>query len=110
METPLPLPVERTLRRLGENISRARRRRRWTQVTFAERIGTSLNTVRRLEEGHPGTALQHLVRTLQVFGELDKFAALLDSAEDSIGLVLMDEALPQRVRRSRSSPKNGGEF
>jgi transcriptional regulator with XRE-family HTH domain len=109
MTMPLPLPVDRSLRRLGENISRARRRRRWTQASFAQRIGASLNTVRRMEDGHPGTALQHFARALHAFGELDKLAGLLDSTADSIGLVLMDEALPQRVRKPTPSP-DGGAF
>jgi transcriptional regulator with XRE-family HTH domain len=104
MPLQIPIPVERALTRVGENISRARRRRRWTQTAFAERIGASLNTVRRMEAGHPGTAIQHLARALQVLGELDKFSALLDSAADTIGLVLMDDALPQRVRKPRPQP------
>lgn len=63
----------------------------------------SVNTVRRMEDGHPGTALQHLARALQVFGELEKLEQLLDTPQDSIGLALMDERLPQRIRRRRSS-------
>lgn len=99
--SPIPLPVERALLRVGENISRARRRRQLSQESLAERIGASVNTVRRMEAGHPGTALQHFARALQVFGELDQFAELMDTAADSVGLVLMDEKLPQRVRTPR---------
>jgi transcriptional regulator with XRE-family HTH domain len=78
-----------------------------TQQDLAERIGTSINTVRRLESGHPGSALQHLVRALQVFGELDKLDQLLDTANDSIGLILMDEKLPQRIRKSKTTAETG---
>jgi transcriptional regulator with XRE-family HTH domain len=99
---PLPLPVERALLRLGHTLSLARRRRRLSQVDFAERLGVSVNTVRRMEDGHPGTALQHFARALQVFGELEKLENLLDTPNDSVGLVLMDEQLPQRVHRRRS--------
>ncbi len=106
--TPLPLPVARSLSRLGRAISLARRRRHLTQQDLAERIGTSVNTIRRLEAGHPGTALQHLAWVLQVFGELDTFDQLLDTAHDPIGLSLMDEKLPQRVRKSRNTPETGG--
>jgi len=70
---------------------------------LAERLGTSVMTVRRMEAGHPGTALQYLARALQVFGELDKINALLDSAQDTVGLILMDERVPKRVRK----PKDG---
>ena len=103
----IPLPVARSLGRLGLALSLARRRRNLTQQDLAERIGTSINTVRRLESGHPGSALQHLVRALQVFGELDKLDQLLDTAHDSIGLILMDEKLPQRVRKSKTTVETG---
>ena len=70
---------------------------RLTQQDLAERIGTTANTVRRVEAGHPGTALVQIVRTLQVFGELDKLDQLLDTSQDTIGLILMDCAPPARV-------------
>lgn len=85
-------------------MSLSRRRRHISQEDLATRIGASVNTVRRMEDGNPGTALQHFVRSLQVFGELDKLDHLLDTSQDSIGLVLMDEKLPQRIRkRTRES-------
>lgn len=105
--TPLPLPVTRSLNRLGQAVSLARRRRHLTQQDLAERIGASANTVRRMEAGYPGTALMHFARALQVFGELDKLDQLLDTPHDSIGLTLMDEKLPQRVRKSRKTPESG---
>jgi transcriptional regulator with XRE-family HTH domain len=105
--TPLPLPVTRSLNRLGRAVSLARRRRHLTQQDLAERIGASANTVRRMEAGYPGTALVHFARALQVFGELDKLDQLLDTPHDSIGLTLMDEKLPQRVRKSRKTPESG---
>jgi transcriptional regulator with XRE-family HTH domain len=102
MNSPRPLPVERALLRLGETLSLARRRRRLSQVELAERLGVSVSTVRRMEDGHPNTALQYFARALQVFGELEKLERLLDTPQDSVGLALMDERLPQRVHRPRS--------
>jgi ribosome-binding protein aMBF1 (putative translation factor) len=107
MSSPIPLPVERALRHLGQSISLARRRRHMSQEMLAERIGASLNTVRRMEEGSPGTALQHFARAMQVFGELDKLERLMDSSQDSVGLALMDERLPARVRAPRRTPESG---
>lgn len=104
---PPPLPVTRSLNRLGQAISLARRRRHFTQEDLARRIGASANTVRRMEAGHPGTALVHFARALQVFGELNKLDQLLDTSQDTVGLVLMNERLPQRVRKSRKSPEFG---
>lgn len=105
--TPLPPTVERALRLLGNGISLARRRRNWSQAMFAERIGASLATVKRMEEGSRGTAIQHLARALHVFGDLPKLEALLDSANDSVGLAMADRALPKRVRTPKRTPDSG---
>ncbi len=99
--SPIPLPVNRSLARLGDAVSRARRRRQFTQQDLASRIGASITTVQRMEAGHPGTAIVHIARALQVFGELDKLDQILDLAHDPIGLVLSDQQLPQRVRPPR---------
>jgi DNA-binding XRE family transcriptional regulator len=104
MNLPLPVPVDRALKKLGADLSLARRRRSLTQAMMAERLGTSIMTVRRMEAGHPGTALQYRARALQVFGELEKISDLLDSAKDTVGLILMNEQVPIRVRK----PKQGG--
>lgn len=109
--TPPPLPVSRSLRRLGQALSQARRRRHWSQQDLAERIGASVSTVRRMEAGQSGMALLPVVRALHAFGELAQFDQLLDTAQDSVGLTLMNEQLPQRVRQRihqrKTTPESG---
>ena len=105
--TPIPLPVTRSLHRLGLGISLARRRRHLSQQDLAQRIGTSVITIRRMEAGHPGIALQYFVRALHVFGELEQLNQLLDTSQDSIGLTLMDAKLPQRIRKLKSTTETG---
>ncbi|WP_370638736.1 MULTISPECIES: helix-turn-helix domain-containing protein [unclassified Achromobacter] len=97
----MPRPVERALHRLGQDISSARRMRRLSQEDLAERIGTSLSTVRRMEDGYPGTALHTFLRALHVLGRLDAVAEVLAMEKDALGMALMRENLPQRVRTSR---------
>jgi len=104
---PLPLPVERAIVKLGRDISLARRRRHLTQASLAERIGASLATVRRLEKGDPRIPLHFMARALHVFGELERLNQLLDTGEDAIGLSLMDEQLPQRVRTRKATILTG---
>ena len=101
---PLPAPVVRAIQKLGEDISLARRRRRMSQASLAERIGASLSTVRRMEGGDARVPLHFIARMLQVFGELGKLSHLLDTASDEIGLTLVDAQLPKRIRTKRSPP------
>jgi transcriptional regulator with XRE-family HTH domain len=105
---PLPLPVERAIQKLGRDVALARRRRQITQHSLAERIGASPATIHRLENGDPRTPLHFIARVLHVFGEIDRLSSLLDTGEDAIGLSLMDEQLPKRVRTKRKrSPEPG---
>ena len=97
MQTPIPSPVLHAVKNLGAGLSLARRRRRLSQAMLAERIGASVMTVRRMEEGNPSVSLQHVARALHVFGELRRLSELLDSAQDRVGLTLMDERVPVRV-------------
>ena len=102
---PVPLPVERAITKLGNDLALARRRRRISQESLAIRIGASLSTVKRMEKGDMRIPLHFIARTLHVFGELERLTALIDTAKDDIGLTLADEQLPQRVRRkTRHAP------
>jgi transcriptional regulator with XRE-family HTH domain len=100
---PLPVPATRALAKLGRDISLARRRRRLSQASLAQRSGIGLNTLRRLEKGEPGCSIEQLARVLHVFGEIERLERLLDTGEDTVGLLMSDEALPQRVRSRRST-------
>lgn len=101
--TPPPPAVIRAIAQLGEDVSRARRRRRLSRASLAERSGVSEATLKRLEKGDGSVALQNFARALHVLGEIDRLEKLLDSGTDELGLVLMDEQLPKRVRQRRSS-------
>lgn len=98
----LPLPVARALRKLGSDLSLARRRRHISQASLAERMGASLSTIRRMEKGDARVPIHFFARALHVFGELAALERLLDTAQDDIGLTLMDEQLPKRVRAKRN--------
>ncbi|MCC6440348.1 MAG: helix-turn-helix domain-containing protein [Rhodanobacteraceae bacterium] len=99
-QVAMPQPVARVLRRVGQDISAARRMRRLSQEDLAQRIGTSVSTVRRMEDGHPGTALHTFLRALHVLGRLDDLAQAMTLENDTLGMELVREQLPQRVRTS----------
>jgi len=103
IEFPIPLPVERAIRKLGGDISLARRRRHISQASLAERMGASVSTVRRMEKGDIRVPIHFFARALHVFGEIKALERLLDTPNDDIGLTLMDEQLPKRVRSKRGT-------
>ena len=105
-QVAMPQPVARALRRLGQDISAARRMRRLSQEDLAQRIGTSLSTVRRMEDGYAGTALHSFLRALHVLGRLDDLAQALTLENDALGMELVREQLPQRVRTSSGKKRS----
>ena len=98
---PLPLPVGRAIAQLGSDLALARRRRHLSQASLAERMGASLNTVKRMEKGDVRIPLHFIARALHLFGEIDRLAHLLDSGQDDIGLALMNDSLPKRIQPRR---------
>ena len=106
-KAPAPLPVTRAVEKLGADLALARRRRHISQASLAERIGASLNTVKRLEKGDLRVPLHFVARTLYVFGEIERLSQLLDTSEDAIGLTLMDAQLPKRIRARKAGSDQG---
>lgn len=105
-QVAMPQPVARALRRLGQDISVARRMRRLSQDDLAQRIGTSLSTVRRMEDGHAGTALHTFLRALHVLGRLDELSRAMSLEHDALGMELVRQQLPQRVRTSAGKKRS----
>lgn len=99
----MPPPVARALRSLGHDLSMARRMRRLTQEDLAQRMGTSLSTVRRMEDGYPGTALQTFLRALHVLGRLEDIVKVMALQQDTLGLELAQDQLPKRVRPAKKT-------
>jgi transcriptional regulator with XRE-family HTH domain len=94
--------VKKLLKKLGEDISIARRRRNLTIATVAERAFIGRNTLTRIESGDPGVALGIYATVLFVLGIADRLNNLLDPAGDQVGLALDAERLPARARPSQS--------
>ncbi|WP_233808968.1 helix-turn-helix transcriptional regulator [Paraburkholderia sp. HP33-1] len=102
-----PAPVTRAVKKLGADLALARRRRHLTQASMAERLRVSEVTVRRMERGDTGISIGTIALAFFVLGEVDKIGKLLDTSTDNIGLSLMNEQLPLRVRRKRVKPNSG---
>jgi hypothetical protein len=100
----LPLPVIRSLRKLGQDIRDARRRRRIPVAIAAERASISKTTWLKVEKGDPGVLAGTYAKVLFVLGLVDKMAQLADPANDSVGLRLEEEQLPRRIRHKQRKP------
>jgi len=108
MKSVAPLPVTRALAKLGADISLARRQRYLSQASLAERMGASVSTVRRMEQGDPRIPIHFIARALHVFGEVKALENVLDTANDDIGLMLMDERLPKRIHSKKLERSSAG--
>ena len=60
-------------------------------------MGASLFSVRRMEKGDVRVPIHFFARALHIFGEIQALESLLDTSNE-IGLALMNEHLPKRVR------------
>lgn len=101
--TNLPDPAIKALRKLGQDISDARRRRRITLELIAKRAALSRTTISKIEKGDPTASMGSYASVLFVLGMESRLSDLVDSAHDLIGRRLEDEKLPQRVRVPRST-------
>jgi len=97
----LPLPVKRALKKLGEDIADARRRRRIPTTLMAQRAMIGRATLARVEKGAPQVSLGIYATVLFILGLAERLADLADVRTDDIGLRLEEERLPQRIYRPR---------
>ena len=100
--TTLPMPVRRSLGKLGQDIRDARLRRRIPVAIAAERASISRMTLNRLEKGDPGVALGIYATVLFVLGLVDRLADVADVRHDAVGLQLEEARLPRRIRTARA--------
>ena len=105
----LPLPVKRALRKLGSDIVEARKRRRISTMTMAQRAMISRTTLVKVESGDPGVSIGIFASVLFVLGMTDRLADIADASHDRTGLDLESENLPKRIsspRRARDGARN----
>ncbi len=66
---------------------------------MAERASISRTTLNKVEKGEPGVSMGTYATVLFVLGMADRLADLADPKNDSVGMTLEEERLPQRIRR-----------
>src|SRR6266849_2789630 len=104
----LPIPVKHALRKLGHDLRDARRRRRIPVAIAAQRASISRTTLGKIEKGDPGVAIGIYATVLFVMGMVERLADLADPKNDSVGLQLEEENLPQRIRGAQKQKGTKG--
>ena len=94
--------VEEALISLGQNLKAARIRRRLTQAIVAERSGISLNTLSKIEKGDHGIAMANVASVINALGLIQNLSDLCSYDQDSVGMLMEEKNLPQRVRQKKT--------
>lgn len=84
----LPLPVERALTTLGEHLRIARKRRKETLLSFAERMQVSVPTLRKMEQGDPTVSVAVYAMALWLVGRVQFLSEIANPASDETALLL----------------------
>lgn len=87
----------RALKKLGHDISVARRKRRISVQTMADRAMVGRNTITRVEKGDPGVSMGIYATALFVLGLTENLLQIADPASDPLSRTLEDDYLPKRV-------------
>lgn len=98
MNITFPIPVKRTLRKIGHDLRTARLRRRIPMKLVAERAAISRTTLTKIEKGDPSVSFGAYITVIFVLGMLSQFEKLIDPAQDEVGAALEEEKLPRRIR------------
>lgn len=101
----LPGAAKRALGKLGEDIVVARKKRRISTVSMAERAFISRATLYKVERGDPSVSVGAYATVLAVLGLAEGLGQVADRRDDSLGLDLEEHRLPKKIQpRHRTRP------
>lgn len=93
----LPRAARQALVKLGADITVARKKRRISTVSMAERAFISRATLYKVEKGDPTVSMGIYATVLAILGLAGGLAEVADRINDSLGLDLEEERLPKRI-------------
>jgi transcriptional regulator with XRE-family HTH domain len=98
----LPPAATAALRKLGENLAVARVRRKESQRVWAKRLGVSIPTLIRMEQGEPSVAIGVYVTALWLLGRVQALPELAEPKHDQ-GALELDVRRAAKSRSVRSA-------
>ena len=98
----LPRAARSALAKLGEDIVVARKKRRISTVSMAERAFISRGTLYKVERGDPTVSMGIYATVLSILGLIEGLGQAADRREDTLGLDIEEDRLPKKIVTSRS--------
>lgn len=105
----LPRAARQALIKLGEDIAIARKKRRISTVSMAERAFISRGTLYKVEKGDPSVSMGIYATVLSILALIEGLGNVADRGTDTLGLDIDEDRLPKKIqpRSSKSSRKKG---
>ncbi len=101
----LPRPARRALVKLGADITVARKKRRISTVSMAERAFISRATLYKVERGDPTVSMGIYATVLAILGLAEGLGEVADRVNDVLGLDLEEDRLPRKIMPVRRAGK-----
>jgi transcriptional regulator with XRE-family HTH domain len=98
----LPVVVADQLRKLGRDLTVARKRRHLSLREMADRMMVNLKTVQRLEKGDPAVGIGIVAAALWILGMHRRLGDLVAPETDTTGLQEDIRNLPRDFRKTKS--------
>ncbi len=93
----LPRSARQALVKLGVDMTVARKKRRISTVSMAERAFISRGTLYKVERGDPSVSMGIYATVLSILGLVDGLAKVADRRDDILGLDLEEDRLPRKI-------------
>jgi len=97
----LPRAARNALAKLGADIAVARKKRRISTVSMAERAFISRATLYKVERGDPTVSMGIYATVLAILGLAEGLSEIADRINDPLGLDLEEDRLPRRIMSAR---------
>ena len=94
----LPRAARQALMKLGEDIAVARKKRRISTVSMAERAFISRGTLYKVEKGDPSVSMGIYATVLSILGLVEGLGNVADRRTDTLGLDIEEDRLPKKVQ------------
>ncbi len=97
----LPRKARLALLKLGEDISVARKKRRISTVSMAERAFISRGTLYKVEKGDPTVSMGIYATVLAILGLVEGLGQVANRRDDTLGLDIDEDHLPKKIGSPR---------